>query len=135
MQPPPSAAEERPSPSPAVRLGPLLAETRQRLPRRALPKGLVWLSRNVQFPDHATSAMIGRIVTLSRQPLPGAPITLELRVQGPSLRAWIEGEPVLAEHDPTFTCGGFGIRCGREQEAAQEVNILCHGYEIRGVAA
>lgn len=99
-----------------------------------VPTGRAWLSRNVQWPDFASADAIGRTRDVPGGVPVGAEVTLEMRLSGPSLRAYVNGVCVIAEHDPTFGVGAFGIRCGREPNTPNPVRVLCHGYEVREVS-
>lgn len=99
----------------------------------SVDKGAAWLSRAVQRRGFAAAETIAAPVA-SPAITAGRPVELELRVQGPTLSAWAGGAELFRVHDPTFGCGAFGIRAGRERRATRPVRVLCVGYEIREVA-
>ena len=95
--------------------------------------GRAWCSRGVSGPGHATSSRIGAEVRVPPVAL-NRPVELELRVAGPTLHAYIDGERVLSGHDAAFGAGAFGIRVGMEPDLPPPVRVICHGYEVREVA-
>ena len=65
----------------------------------------------------------------------GSMNTIELRVQGPTLAAYANGEHLFSLHEPTYGFGAFGIRVGRDGEpSAPPAEVVVHEIEIAEVS-
>jgi hypothetical protein len=61
---------------------------------------------------------------------------LELRAQGATLEAWVNGVRVAAVHDPVLGIGWTGMRATPvEVRPGERVRVFFRGYEARGVAS
>src|SRR5579883_1754402 len=66
----------------------------------------------------------------------GYPNEVEMRCQGPTLQGWVNGSQILAVHDAAWGIGSNGPRVGRKtSDSPHPARIVCHGFDIRMVAA
>lgn len=59
---------------------------------------------------------------------------IELRVQGPSLQAFVNGENVFTIHEPTYGVGICGLRVGHDGLVKGPVRVVCHEFHLSEVA-
>jgi hypothetical protein len=101
----------------------------------AVDDGSAWVNALFEANTHLAQRPIGTTQNALARGA-GRMVLVELRVQGPSLQAWVDQRLVLAVHDPTYGVGGFGVRIGRDQPRGQRpTRILMHGYDVHGVMA
>jgi hypothetical protein len=61
---------------------------------------------------------------------------IELRAQGATLEAWVNGARVTTVHDPVLGIGWTGIRAMPvDVRPGERVRMFCRGFEVRGVAS
>jgi hypothetical protein len=64
----------------------------------------------------------------------GKPNAIELRVQGPSLQAFVNGEHVFSIHEPTYGVGVCGLRVGNDGLVKGAALVVCHEFHVSEVA-
>ena len=60
---------------------------------------------------------------------------LELRVQGPALEAWVNGQRVCETFDPVLGIGFVGMRAECSATATGSRSLVWSGFETRAVTA
>jgi hypothetical protein len=58
---------------------------------------------------------------------------LEIRVQGPAIEGWVNGQPCLRVYDPVYGIGYTAVMCCNPTDEPQ--NFVVCGFEVRTVAA
>ncbi len=92
-----------------------------RLTRRYATSKVAGVAELVPWTEHAAVAPLGELNHF------------ELRVQGPTLEGWVNGQPCLRVYDPVYGIGYTGILMSNPSD--QEKSFLVAGYEVRAVQA
>ena len=96
------------------------------------------LSRFVSSPDRSDATpLVGPLPHAAVAPR-GASNIVELRVQGPTLEGWVNGQRIGAVHDPTLGIGGVALAVGTVHNASEtrpQQRALVRWFEVREVMA
>jgi hypothetical protein len=65
----------------------------------------------------------------------GHPNVLELRVQGPTIQAWVNGQWLATVHDAALGSGqvGLAVNTTTKTDATHAKRALCQWFELRTV--